>query len=260
LLELSVDVQAGPEHVLVTKELGADHWKNFSVSDVEGSLDSPEVVQPRVQVDDARWVSGLLLLVNRQVSSEAADLSLGHLLGVEEKDLLDEDFFEQLFRSVLGVVHNLNSSLIFLLCLCLTLASSLSLLRLSLHLLIEQGIKAHSLVNKASFDEGEGAVYLIHILQLTLVEEFIIEERKENIFRLEVFVVSVVGHLILGGVLVFFRRNVGEDISVRLLIFFSHEVEQELKLISVHLNLRLVDSLDELILRDIAIAFNISIS
>jgi hypothetical protein len=41
-----------------------------------------------------------------------------------------------------------------------------------------------------------------------LVEELIIEERKENIFRLQRSVVGVISHLVLSSVLVFLRRDV----------------------------------------------------
>jgi hypothetical protein len=79
---------------------------------MESGLDSSEVVQPRVQVDNTRWVSWLLLFIDRKVCCQASDLGISNLLSINKMQLLDEYLFEELLRSVIGVVDNLNSSLI----------------------------------------------------------------------------------------------------------------------------------------------------
>ena len=68
-LELGGGFGVGAEHFLVPQELGANHGKYVFARDVEGGANTPEVVQPGIQIHD-----GLVLLIQREEVSELLDL------------------------------------------------------------------------------------------------------------------------------------------------------------------------------------------
>ena len=68
-LELSCGFRIGAEDLLVPQELGTNHGKYVFARDVEGGANSPEVMQPSVEIDDR-----LVLLIQREEVSELLDL------------------------------------------------------------------------------------------------------------------------------------------------------------------------------------------
>ena len=45
-------IDYGSEVSFLLEELGADDWKNVAIRDMEGSANSPKMMNPRVEVDD----------------------------------------------------------------------------------------------------------------------------------------------------------------------------------------------------------------